>query len=238
VRLLAGFVALMGTTLLFAGPKDKIPAPPVLRWQEGTPGCDLARGEDGKDRYTVSTTQFAITLIVDSQELEKSRRTLGHILSLQVRARLTDAGTLEVRPEAASLELVRHHRVRLPSLDPDDTAAKLQTEADELVYRSEKEIQKHPEKKLELETKLREQQKLTAQWQDFLTTRALRGTLLDGGRSEISGWIFFPARSKWAGDWKEREDFILRLPTARGVIEFPFTLPPQGEPPALRRRPA
>jgi hypothetical protein len=231
---LPGIAFLLLSSLSFAGKKQPA-TKPVLRWQDGTPGCSLERGADGKYRYHLTRGNFAVTLSVDGQELEKSRRTLKHIMSLGITATLAGRGTLSVNPDGAFLEVVRHQHIRFGSLNPDTLSTALQDDAEELIRQSEKEIQKHPEKKEELEARLREHQRLVTEWQGFIAGKSLRAATLDSGTREISGWIFFYSRNKWVGDWKDREDFVLRLPTDQGVLEFPFTLP-AGDIPELRQR--
>jgi hypothetical protein len=61
---------------------------------------------------------------------------------------------------------------------------------------------------------------------------------LDHATPEVTGLVFFPTRSKWKGDWKQQEHFVVRLPIANLILEFPFTLPLPGELPPLRERPS
>jgi hypothetical protein len=49
--------------------------------------------------------------------------------------------------------------------------------------------------------------------------------------------VFFSTKSKWKGDWKSQENFVLRIPIEKEIFEFPFALPPAGEVPTLRQRP-
>jgi hypothetical protein len=235
IFLALGIAFLLQSYFAFAGKKQPA-SKPVLRWQEGAPGCSLEHGADGKYRYHLQRGNFLVTLTVDAQELEKSRRTLRHILSLGIAARLTGPGTLSLNPDGAFLEVVRHQHVRFGSLNPDTLSTSLQDDAEELIRQNEKEIQKHPEKKEELESRLREHQKLVTEWQAFIAGKSLRAVTLDSGTREVSGWVFFNSRNKWVGDWKSREDFVLRFPTDQAVLEFPFTLPPAGDIPELRQR--
>jgi hypothetical protein len=48
--------------------------------------------------------------------------------------------------------------------------------------------------------------------------------------------VYFSASSKWIGGWKKQEEFILRIPVANRIIEFPFALPPSEGDLLLRRR--
>jgi hypothetical protein len=72
--------------------------------------------------------------------------------------------------------------------------------------------------------------------QEFLRTRSLRSVRLDRATPETKGWVFFSTNSKWIGDWKKREDFVLRISLSSRVFEFPFILPPVEGDLILRRR--
>jgi hypothetical protein len=80
-------------------------------------------------------------------------------------------------------------------------------------------------------------QKELVEMQEFLRTRSLRPVRLDRETPETNGWVFFSAKSKWIGEWKKREDFVLRIPVENRVFEFPFSLPPAEGDLILRRRP-
>ena len=59
-----------------AGGSNKRPGgPPGVRWREGDRDCTLTKGTDGVYRYSLSYETVTATLAVDSQELEKTRRT-------------------------------------------------------------------------------------------------------------------------------------------------------------------
>ena len=70
----------------------------------------------------------------------------------------------------------------------------------------------------------------------FLSTHSLREATLNPGDPEVGGWIFFETKSKWIGDWKKQETFLLRFRFKNRVFEFPFTLPPSEGDLILRRR--
>jgi hypothetical protein len=53
----------------------------------------------------------------------------------------------------------------------------------------------------------------------------------------VDGWVFFSAQDKWIGDWKNPEEFVLRIPLEDRVLEFPFKLPPNQGDLILRKRP-
>jgi hypothetical protein len=216
--------------------KDK-PAVPTIRWTEGQPGCTFTRGDDGKYRYGLWTDDLGITLAVDSQELQKVRRRPEPMFGVSLTLRYRGTGALEVRNDNLSLEFVTHYHVMHSSLDPDDLSTRLQKGAEALSDEMEREIRKHPEKKAEQQVLLQSHEKDVTELQEFLSTHSLRPVRLDPGNPEVSGWVFFSTRSKWIGDWKRREDFVLRVPFANRAFEFPFSLPPSEGDLILRRRP-
>ena len=112
----------------------------------------------------------------------------------------------------------------------------MQSDADVFARQIQREIKKHPEKQSEKESLLRIHEKDMAETQEFLRQRSLRAAQLDTSNSEASGWVFFSAKSKWLGDWKSQELFVLRVPLAGRLIEFPFALPPSRGDLLLRRR--
>ncbi len=237
-------IALLATVLLpstvWAGPsgkkKDKA-AVPTVRWAEGKPGCTFTRGDDGKYRYGLWTDDLGITLAVDSQELQKVRRRPEPMFGVSLILRYRGTSALEVRNDNLTLEFVTHYHVVHSSLDPDNLSTRLQNGAAALSDEMEREIRKHPENKEEQEALLQSHEKDVAELQEFLSTHSLRPVKLDPGNPEVSGWVFFGTRSKWIGDWKKREDFLLRIPFENRVLEFPFSLPPSEGDLILRKRP-
>src|SRR5436853_5338276 len=111
-----------------------------------------------------------------------------------------------------SLQFLRHRQITHTSLDPNNLTGRLQSDADELSHQTEREIRKHPEKKDELQTRLEHFEKETAEWQEFLSTHSLLPVKLDQANPEADGWVFFSAQDKWIGDWKNPEEFVLRIP--------------------------
>jgi FtsZ-binding cell division protein ZapB len=210
---------------------------PVVRWAEGQPGCTFARGDDGKYRWGLWSNDFGVTLAVDSQELQQTRHRIGHLLGVELTYRYRGSGSLEVRNDNLSLQFVRHRQVVHTSLDPNNLTGRLQSDADELSHQTEREIRKHPEKKDELQTKLEHFEKETAEWQEFLSAHSLLPVKLDQAKPEADGWVFFSAQDKWIGDWKNPEEFVLRIPLDDRVLEFPFKLPPSQGDLILRKRP-
>ncbi|PYX85667.1 MAG: hypothetical protein DMG68_17525 [Acidobacteria bacterium] len=235
------YLALLALSFAFAvpaGAKDRRTGPPVLRWQEGAPECEctLEKTKDGFFRYSLGYETLHVSLSIDNQELEKTRRTAGHVFGVILTIR--NRGTIPVKlyPGYMTLELEQHFRVRLRSEDPDSFAYRLQDDSDELVHQSERELKKHPERKQAIEDRLKEHEKFVTEWLQFVSTQSLRDVTLDTGQPEVTGWIFFDTKTKWKGSWKKQEDFILRVPTDNVIFEIPFTLPPLGEEPELRQR--
>ena len=72
--------------------------------------------------------------------------------------------------------------------------------------------------------------------QEFVGKNSLRPTRLSPGKNETSGWVWFSTDSKWIGRWKKQEEFVLRLPMAGKVFEFPFRLPLKPGETILRKR--
>jgi hypothetical protein len=231
---LFAFVVLVATAP--AVDKSETPAP-TLRWAEGQPGCTFSSDSDGKYRYGLWTEDFGITLAVDSQELEKSHRRTEPIFALLVTIRYRGKDSLPVEPGQANLEFVKHYHDAHEALDPDALSAKLQDDIDALARETEKKAHKHPEKKEEAEAEFRAEQKNIAEMIEFLGSRSLRSATLGSGNPEISGWLFFPSKSKWINDWKKQEEFVLRFPLAGRTVEFPFELPPSQGEFLLRERP-
>jgi hypothetical protein len=231
---------LLASFMLFwlpAWAKKTDKAAPVARWREGDPQCTLLRGDDGLYHYSLEYETEKITMTVDTQELQKTRRTLNHVFRVLLTFRNTGTIPLEIGPEKITLELVDHFHVRMRSLDADDFSYRIQDDSDELIHQSERELKTHPERRELIEAKLKEHEKLVTEWLEYLSTKALQDVTLDTGRREITGMVFFNTKTRWKGDWKKEENFILRIPGEKVVFEFPFTLPPAGEAPSLRVRP-
>jgi hypothetical protein len=217
--------------------KDQKAGKPAVRWKEGDPDCTLTKGDDGIYRYSMGYETLLVTLAVDNQELEKTKRNLRHVFPVLLTLRNRGTVPIQFGPEGVTLELVEHYHLRMPSLDPDDFSSWIQEDADELVHQSERELKKHPERKEVVEARLKEHEKVVSEWQEYMTTKALRDVTLDAGQTEVTGAVIFRTRTKWKGDWKREENFVLRIPLDNVVLEFPFTLPPRGEGPELRHRP-
>jgi hypothetical protein len=212
-------------------------SPASLRWAEGAPGCTFSRDEDGKYRYALWTDDYGIILAVDSQELDKIHHRVEPFFGLRITVRYRGKETLAVDPGQASLEFVKHFKVIQTSLDPEAFAARVQNDADELEYQTEREVRKHPERREEREKYVQTYQKEVIEFLDFLTQRTLPAIQLDPIHNEVSGWVLFSTKNKWLGDWKKPEAFLLRFPIADKIVEFPFELPAQQGDLILRRRP-
>jgi hypothetical protein len=220
-----------------AGAADKdLPKPPIFRWDEARPGCTFSRSEDGKYQYGLWFDNVGITVAVDSQELEKVRRRHEPFFGVLLSVRYRGQGELEVSAENFSLEFVKHFQVVQSSLDPDDFSARVQNDADELDHQTARELEKHPEQKESKELYMRAFQKDAAELLEFVSKNSLRTSRLSPSNPEVNGWVLFSTRSKWIGGWKKQEEFILRLPLAGKIFEFPFRLPPKEGELLLRRR--
>jgi hypothetical protein len=223
-----------GATL--RGP-EKAPATSTSRWEEGQPGCTFSRDDDGKYRYGLWTADFGIVLAVDSQELEKVRRRAQPIFALQLTVHYRGKNSLDVAPGKITMEFVKHYHDVHIAFDPDDLSVKQRDDAAALAEETEREIRKHPEKKEEKKNMLAARQKDAAEMIDFLNTRSLRAAKLDPGHPEVGGWVLFSTKSKWIGELRKQEEFVLRVPLEGRVFEFPFSLPPIEGDMILRRRP-
>ncbi len=210
---------------------------PTIRWIEGEKGCTFERGEDGKYRYGLWTDDLGVTLAVDSQELQKTRRRLEPMVGILLTVRYRGTASLYLKTNTISLEFVKHEHVVHAAFDPEALAEHLQAGADALEEDAEREKRKHPEKFAEKEKLLQAYQKQLTEMLDFLSTRSLRPVTLDSETRDANGWLFFSAKNKWIGDWKAREDFVLRIPMENYVLEFPFSLPPNEGELLLRKRP-
>jgi hypothetical protein len=204
---------------------------PTLRWEPGAVGCSLEPApSDNLDRYTIAQDGVVVTLAVDPRELTQSQRRAGHVVSVFLSVRNTSRAPLAVQQSKASLEFVQHSRWRFSSWDPDNLANHIQNQTDDLMHQTDKDLEKRPEKVEKNEDRLREHQKLVSEMLDFLSTKGLKDAVLDSATPEVSGWIFFPSRGKWVGDWKKTEEFVFRIPVGTWLVEFPFQLPPARHP--------
>jgi hypothetical protein len=195
------------STLASSKDKNKIPA---VGWREGNPGCTFSRDDDGKYRYGL----FAVLLTV----------------------RYRGQTSLEVSTDNISLQFMKHFQVVQRALDPDGFSDKVQNDADTLNDETARQVEKHPEQREQKEAYVRAFLKDSAELQEFVGKNSLRPTRLSPGKAETSGWVLFSTDSKWISRWKKQEEFILRVPLAGKVFEFPFRLPPKPGETILRKR--
>jgi hypothetical protein len=213
--------------------KAKISA---VRWDEARPGCTFSRSDDGHYRYGLWYKDVGITVAVDSQELEKVHRRHEPFFGVLLNVRYRGQGSLDLGVENISLEFVKHFKVVQTALDPDAFSEKVQHDGDELDHQIAREVEKHPEKKEAKEALVRAFLKDSAELQEFVGKNSLRPTRLGPGNPEASGWVLFSTESKWINGFKKQEEFILRVPLAGEMFEFPFKLPPKPGEVMLRRR--
>jgi hypothetical protein len=210
--------------------------PPTLRWAEGQAGCTFSRDNDGKYRYALWTDDYGVILAVDSQELQMLHKRVEPFFAVNLTVRYRGKSELVVEPGAATLEFVKHFKLVKSALDPEDFAQETQSDADEVEHQTQREIEKHPDRKEDREKYVEAYQKEVTEFLDFLSTRTLPSVQLDSAHTEVSGWVLFSAKNKWIGGWKRPEEFVLRLPLGDRMLEFPFTLPPQEGDLILRQR--
>src|SRR4030095_2886738 len=100
---------------------------PVERWKENAPGCTARRGADGKYNYGIRTKDLRVSLAVDSQELQLTRRRLGHFLGVFLDVQYEGSGTLIFDPGTATIEYASHYHVIKASLDPEDFSERIES---------------------------------------------------------------------------------------------------------------
>ena len=209
-----------------------------MRWTAGAPGCTVDRGEDGRYRWTQTGHDLTITLIVDSQELTKSRRRFYHLLGVYVSVTYTGQDKFDF-PADVRIDFVRHHDVLEGYMDPTELSNKLQNDIDTLVFETERQIKKNPTIAEEKTASLRQYEKEAAEFIEFVSTQSLdpAGVTLNTGNPEAHGWVFFATSNKWIGPWKIREDFIFEVRMKDKIWQFPFSLPPAEGDLILRKPP-
>jgi hypothetical protein len=225
----------LAANLFGAAPPDKAKIP-AAHWDESNPGSTFSRSDDGHLHYGLWSGDVGITLTVDAQELEKVHRRHEPFFAVMVEIHYRGQGVLEVGTENISLEFLKHFKVAQIALDPEEFAAKLQSDADELDHETAREAEKHPERKEAKDAYLRTFQKETAELLEFVTKNSLRPARLAPGNPETQGWVFFRVDNKWISGWKKREALIFRVPIDNKVFEFPFELPPKPGEEMLRKR--
>jgi hypothetical protein len=240
----AGFVVRATTVGLlfgFGSAAGAVPASPdktpIIRWEEGAPGCTFSRDDDGKYRYGLWTADFGIVLAVDSQELEKVRRRAQPMLAVLLTVVYRGQNSLDVTPGKITLEFVKHYHDVHTALDPANLATQERNDADALAEETEREIRKHPGNKEEKEASLAVREKDAAEMIEFLNTRTLHAMTVNSDHPDASGWVLFSSKSKWIDGLRKQEEFVLRVQLGHQVVEFPFSLPPSEGDLILRRRP-
>jgi hypothetical protein len=181
---------------------------------------------------------LTITVLVDSQELAKSRRRFYQLLGAYVSVTYTGQDKVQF-PADVRLDFVRHHDVLEPYMDPSELSNKLQNDIDTKVFDTERQIKKNPKIAEEKTALLREYEKAAAEFIEFLSTQTLdpAGAALTPGNPEAHGWVFFATSNKWIGPWKQREDFVLGIWMKDKIWQFPFSLPPTEGDLILRKPP-
>ena len=181
---------------------------------------------------------LTIKLLVDSQELGKSRHRFYRLLAAFISVTYTGHDKFEF-PADVRLDFVRHHDILEGYEDPIQLSNKLQNDVDTKVFETERQIKKNPAIADEKTALLREYQKEAAEFIEFLSTQSLdpNTVTLNPGNPEAHGWVFFATSNKWIGPWKEREDFILGVWMKDKVWQFPFSLPPMKGDLILRKPP-
>jgi len=209
---------------------------PTVRWTAGAPGCSFERGDDGRFRWTMSDKDLDITLLVDSQELTKSRRRFYHVFGVYTSVTYKGQGNFDYEANLR-LDFVSHHGIVEGYLDPSELQNRLQNDLDTLVFETERQIKKNPAVKEEKTAYLQSYEKEGAEFIEFLTSQYLEPATLNPGNPEAHGWVFFGTSNKWIGPWKEHEDFILEVRMKDKIWQFPFSLPPSADELILRKPP-
>ena len=229
--------ALMALPLNAAAPSQKDKSTATLRWAEGQAGCTFSRDNDGKYRYALWTDDYGVIVAVDSQELQLAHKRSHKFFGVHLTVRYRGKETLLVNGRRATLQFLKHEKLVQLALDPEVFAAKIQSAVDNVEHDTAREIKKHPERREKREQFVQDYQKEAIELIDFVTQRTFAAVELDSARSQADGWLLFSTDSKWIGDWKRPEEFLLRIPVGHRVLEFPFALPaPQGDL-ILRQRP-
>lgn len=209
----------------------------LVRWNEQQPGCTFSRGDDGKYRYGMWSGDIGVVLAVDAREVQIIRHRIEPIFGVFLTTRYRGSAKLDETPDAITLQFMKHFKVVKGSLDPDDYIQKIQSDADALEDETRREVTKHPQQKQEREARLQLYQKSANELIEFLGRDSLKPATLSADYPETSGWVFFSTESKWLGGWKAQEEFVLRIPIAGDLFEFPFKLPPEPGELLLQKRP-
>ena len=217
--------------------KEQKNQPPIIRWSETQSGSTFSRGDDGKYRYGLWSGDFGVVVAVDARELQVIKHRIEPIFGVLLTIHYRGAGTVETSSEGITLQFLKHFKVVQPALDPDDYIKKTQSDADAADDETRRWVDRHPQKKEQAEAREQDYQKSVSELIDFLGRNSLRTAHLNSGKPEVSGWVFFDTKNKWLGGWKSQEDFVLRVPIAGYIFEFPFKLPPTPGELLLQKRP-
>lgn len=232
------FVATLLSSPLPAALAEKHPPQtPTVRWNEQQPGCTFSRGDDGKYRYGLWSDDVGVVLAVDAREIQLMRHRQEPVFALLLEIHYRGASSVDTSMEGVTLQFVKHFKLTQTALDPEEYTQAIQADADALDEETRREVAKHPETKPAREARLQAYQKSATELIEFLGRNSLRATHLDPAHQIVSGWTFFDTRSKWLGGWKAQEEFVLRVPLAGKVFEFPFKLPPEKNEFLLQKRP-
>jgi hypothetical protein len=208
-----------------------------VRWTAGAQNCSVRQGDDGRTYYKLTSPTYEITLAVDPKELEKIPHRASHMLTLYLNFSYEGRREFEIRQRRFALEFSKHHQVVKTSLEPSEIVQHLQEDVDNLTDQVERhEVRKHPEQKEEKEVKLQARLKDYTEMMDFVSTQSLHYSILSPSNPAAHGWVFFSVQDRWIGSWQKPEEFILRLPVANLIVEFPFSLPPERGAVELRHR--
>ncbi len=208
---------------------------PVVRWLVGQPECVFRAGADGVYRYALATPDFALTLAVDSQELDKGRRRIEPVLGLFLSVRFLHQDSLQFTPASITLEFVKHFHEKESPLDSARFSRQLAADREAATARAAAKAKKHPTQENDIVAELKDEQRNIDQMIEFLHARMLPTSAVENG--ETAGWLLFSTRSRWIGQLNKQEEFILRIPLGNVVAEFPFNLPPSQGDIELRTRP-
>ncbi len=208
---------------------------PAVRWTKGAPGCEFQRDDGGRYHWRMVGGDLDLTLLIDSQELSKSRHRFDQVFGAYLSVTYTGQGKYEF-PADLQLIFLRHRNVAEGYVDPTEFQTRLQNDIDTFVFDTERQIKKHPEQAEEKTALMRERQKEASEFIEFLGSQSLEPMTLTPGNPEAHGWVFFPTNNKWIGPWKQREDFLLRVWMKDKVWEFPVSLPPTEGDVILKKR--
>lgn len=220
--------ASLWATSVHAGGKKNLPS---VRWTAGAAGCRFERRDDGKYGWTMTGSDLIVTLLMDSQELTKSRHRFYHPVSAYIAVTYTGKERFEF-PADARIEFADHHHVVEAYLDPTELSTRLQNDIDTAVFDTEREIKKNPKVADEKTARLRVYQKEGSEFIEFLSNQTLDSNTvwLTPGSPEAHGWVFFATSNKWIGPLKSHENFVISVWMKDKVWQFPISMPPvEGE---------